>query len=130
MDPVDYMTAQRQQPDANTSRQINSLRALMQFYDQQHPLSGGGQSGQDWQNNARMMFAQNAMNEQGSQQQPQDFFGGQNAPQYAPPQMPQQIAQQAGFPLAPQDRPPQMGPRPQVSALGMGQNFLRNLFPR
>lgn len=121
---------------------INALKQYMDFYRQNmHPAQtysspgsfGYGMS-QPVNDDAAMAFAQQQLGRE-DQQMP-DFFNSKQPsytpPSYTPPtSMPQtiqSIAAGAGFPLAPADRPVTTGPRPEVTQLGMGVNFLRNLF--
>lgn len=116
----------------DTNARVNALQQYMNLYRQNAGRNGGYSTPWDTSGFQPTRFNndQDALNfaqQQVGQEQP-DFFGSQ-APAYTAPRSVQSMASDAGFPLAPQDRP-QMQQRPEVTRAGMAANFLRTLFSR
>lgn len=111
---------------------VNALQQYMDLYRKNAGRNGGYST--PWDTSGfqptRFNVDQDALNfaQQQMGQDTPDFYGGQT-PAYTPPRSVQSMASDAGFPLAPQDRPmPQQ--RPEVTRAGMATNFLRTLFSR
>ena len=109
--PVDYMTAQRQQADPRTTGNVNSLRALMDFYSQMGPQASGYQGAATDNQRRALNFATSMM--QRNAQAPD--FSSQPPPAFAPAQQFSPVPMQSQTPMS-------------SPLMDQSSNYLRQLF--